>query len=145
MAKEKPRQVVSAFKIYARLFTYIRRYWLALLIACMASMIYSGVDSWFIYFLKPLLNKGLVDKNKDFLANAPWLVLGVFLLRGVASFLSNYFIASASRGVIMNLRQDLFAHMQRLPARYYDHSTTGQILSILLYAIDQVANASADV
>jgi subfamily B ATP-binding cassette protein MsbA len=145
MTKEKKRHVANAYVIYARLFTYVKKYWPALVIAGFASMVYSGVDSWFIYFLKPLLNKGLVAKNKGFLENAPWLVLGVFLLRGIASFLSNYFIASASRGVIMNLRQDLFAHMQRLPARYYDHSTTGQMLSVLLYGIDQVANASADV
>jgi subfamily B ATP-binding cassette protein MsbA len=145
IAKKKPKTVANAFHIYKRLFGYVRRYWLALLIGGLASMLYSGVDSWFIGFLKPLLNKGLVEKNHEFLKAAPWLVLGVFLLRGMASFLSNYFMASASRGVIMNLRQDLFAHLQRLPARYYDHSTTGQILSVLLYAVDQVANASADV
>src|SRR5690349_17755639 len=45
----------------------------------------------------------------------------------------------------MDLRQGLFAHLQRLTARYYDHSTTGKVLSVLLYAVDQVANASADV
>ncbi len=146
MSKDKPKKhIANAFQIYARLFTYVRRYWPALIIACVASMVYSGVDSWFIYSLKPLLDKGLVAKDKAFLKAAPWLVLGVFLLRGVASFLSNYFIASASRGVIMHIRQDLFAHLQRLPARFYDHSTTGQILSTLLYAVDQVANASADV
>lgn len=145
MASEKKRHVANAFEIYKRLFTYVRLFWPALLIACFASMIYSGVDSWFIYFLKPLLNKGLVDKNHKFLEHAPWIVMAVFFLRGIASFLSSYFIASASRGVIMHLRQDLFAHLQRLPARYYDHSTTGQILSVLLYGIDQVANASADV
>ena len=145
MAKEKPRHVANALQIYARLFTYVRIYWPALVVAGIASMVYSGVDSWFIYFLKPLLNKGLVDKNHTFLEQAPWLILGVFLLRGVASFFSNYFIASASRGVIMNLRQDLFSHLQRLPARYYDHSTTGQVLSVILYGVDQVANASADV
>src|SRR5207237_3932507 len=55
------------------------------------------------------------------------------------------FISYASRGVIMNLRQNLFAHLQRLPARYYDHSTSGQVLSVLLYGVDQVSNASADV
>ncbi len=108
-------------------------------------MLYSGVDSWFIYFLKPLLNKGLVAKNHEFLEKAPFLILSVFIVRGIASFFSNYYIASASRSVIMNLRQDLFAHLQRLPARYYDHSTTGQVLSVLLYGVDQVANASADV
>jgi len=139
------RQVANAFHIYSRLFTYVRRYWVALAIAAFASMIYSGVDSWFIYFLKPLLNKGLVAKNHAFLEKAPLIVLGVFIIRGISSFFSNYYIASASRSVIMCLRQDLFGHLQRLPARYYDHTTTGQVLSVLLYGVDQVANASADV
>lgn len=141
----KPRQIANAFYIYSRLLTYVRRYWPALIIAGVASMMYSGVDAWFIYFLKPLLNKGLVAKNHHFLHYAPFLVLAVFLLRGAASFFSNYYIALASRNVIMCLRQDLFAHLQRLPARFYDHTTTGQILSVLLYGVDQVANASADV
>lgn len=147
MAQVKPetRQVANAFHIYSRLFKYVRRYWPALIIACVASMVYSGVDSWFIYFLKPLLNKGLVAKNHAFLEKAPLIVLGVFIIRGFSSFFSNYYIASASRNVIMCLRQDLFAHLQRLPAQYYDHTTTGQVLSILLYGVDQVANASADV
>lgn len=143
--KKVERQVANAFYIYSRLFAYVRRYWIALVVAGVASMLYSGVDAWFIYFLKPLLNQGLVEKNRHFLYMAPFLVMGVFIFRGVASFFSNYYIASASRGVIMHLRQDLFAHLQRLPARYYDHTTSGQVLSVLLYGVDQVANASADV
>lgn len=139
------KHVANAYLVYSRLFKYVRRYWLALIVAGVASMMYSGVDAWFIYFLKPLLNKGLVAKNHHFLHYAPFLVLGVFMFRGVASFFSNYYIASASRSVIMCLRQDLFAHLQRLPARYYDHTTTGQVLSVLLYGVDQVANASAEV
>jgi ATP-binding cassette, subfamily B, bacterial MsbA len=143
--RPKPRKVANAFHIYARLFTYVRRYWIALVVAALASMLYSGVDAWFVSFIKPLLNKGLVAKNHEFLKHAPFIVLGVFMLRGAASFLSNYYIASASRGVIMYLRQDLFAHLQRLPSRFYDHTTTGQVLSVLLYGVDQVASASADV
>ncbi len=45
----------------------------------------------------------------------------------------------------MVLRQELFAHLQKLPARFYDRSTSGQVLSIILYSVEQVANASADV
>lgn len=141
----KPIKVANALHVYARLFAYVRRYWPALIMAAIASMVYSGVDAWFIYFLKPLLNEGLVAKNRSFLVWAPFLVLGVFIFRGIASFLSNYNIATASRGVIMFLRQDLFAHLQRLPSRFYDHTTSGRVLSVLLYSVDQVANASADV
>jgi subfamily B ATP-binding cassette protein MsbA len=141
----EPKQIANALVIYSRLFKYVRQYWPALVVAMCASMVYSGIDSWFVYFLKPLLNEGLVEKNSHFLKWAPLLVLGAFGLRGVASFFSNYNIAFVSRNVIMRLRQDLFAHMQRLPSRYYDHSTSGQILSVILYSVEQVANASADV
>jgi subfamily B ATP-binding cassette protein MsbA len=141
----QPKSIANAWNVYKRLFTYVRRYWIALVIAMVASIIYSGIDSWFVYFLKPLLNKGLVKKDARFLAWAPTLVLLVFMARGIASFFSNYSIASVSRNVIMRLRQDMFAHLQRLPASYYDHSTSGQIISIILYSVEQVANASADV
>ncbi len=145
MLKTETKQPVNAFYIYSRLFVYVRRYWRLLILACVASMLYSGVDAWFVYFLKPLLNKGLIAKNHHFLKMAPFLVMGIFIFRGIASFISTYSIASASRNVIMCLRQDLFAHLQRLPARFYDHTTSGQLLSVLLYGVDQVANASADV
>jgi subfamily B ATP-binding cassette protein MsbA len=143
--KLKTRQVANAFHLYMRLFAYVKRFWPAIVIGSIGSMCYSGIDAWFIKFLQPLLDKGLVEKKHSFLMVAPFMVMGIFLLRGVASFVSNYFITSASRNVIMTLRQDLFKHLQRLPANYYDHTTTGQVLSVILYAVDQVANASADV
>jgi subfamily B ATP-binding cassette protein MsbA len=145
MSKTQSQPIANAGKIYWRLIGYVRRYWLAFSIAIIASIIYSGIDSWFVYFLQPLLNKGLVKKDPRFLAWAPLLVLLVFMARGIASFFSNYFIAWVSRNVIMRLRQDMFAHLQKLPAWFYDHSTSGQIISIVLYSVEQVANASADV
>ncbi len=144
-AKFEPKNITNAYATYKRLFTYVRRYWPSLVIALIASMVYSGIDAWFIYFLKPLINKGLVAKDREFLTFAPILVLVIFMLRGLASFFSNYNIASVSRNVIMKLRQDLFLHLQKLPARFYDHSTSGHLLSVILYSVEQVANASADV
>lgn len=139
------KNVANALVVYSRLFKYVRQYWVALVIAMVASIVYSGIDSWFVYFLKPLLNKGLVQKNREFLHWAPILVLGVFMMRGIVSFFSTYNIALVSRNVIMRLRQDMFAHLQKLPASFYDHSTSGQVISTMLYSVEQVANASADI
>lgn len=145
MPEKKPKRIANARVIYVRLLSYLSKYWPALIAALMGSMLYSGIDSWFVYFLKPLLNQGLVEKNKEFLKWAPILVLMAFALRGVASFTTNYFIAFVSRNVIMRLRQDLFAHMQRLPARFYDNSNSGKVLSVVIYSVEQIANSSADV
>jgi subfamily B ATP-binding cassette protein MsbA len=147
MALNKPENptIANALTVYSRLFVYVRRHWLSLMVALLASMLFSGIDAWFVHFLEPLLNKGLVGKNHEFLRWAPLMVLTAFMLRGLASFFSNYNIASVSRNVIMQLRQDMFAHLQRLPANFYDHTSSGQILSVILYSVEQVANASADV
>ena len=139
------KRMTSASIIYKRLFTYVRSYWIALIIAMIAGMAYSGIDAWFVYFLKPLLNQGLIQKNPHFLKWAPVWVLAAFASRGIASFFSNYNIALVSRNVIARLRNDLFAHLQRLPARFYDHATSGQVLSVIVYNVEQVANAGADV
>lgn len=143
MAEKK--RIENALVLYRRLFGYVRRYWFSLVIALIASMMYSGIDAWFVYFLKPLLNRGLIQKNQGFLHYAPFLVLGVFMMRGVASFFSNYSIALVSRNVIARLRLELFSHLQRLPARFYDNNSSGHILSVMLYSVEQVSSASADV
>lgn len=141
----KPVKIENAIIIYRRLFLYIRRYWPALIVAMLASLLYSGIDSWFVYSIQPLINKGLVEKNREFLHWAPIIVMFVFMLRGIVSFFSTYSIAMVSRSVIMQLRLDIFSHLQKLPAKYYDNATSGQVISILLYSVEQVANASADI
>ena len=137
--------VQNAYAIYKRLFGYVKQFWFALVLSIIASMIYSGIDAWFVHFLKPFLDKGLVAHDHRFLRWAPHMVLAAFLLRGLMSFVSNYNISAVSRNVIMRMRQDMFRHLQLLPARYYDNTTSGHLLSILLYSVEQVANASADV
>jgi subfamily B ATP-binding cassette protein MsbA len=49
-----------------------------------------------------------------------------------------------ARSVVKVLRQRVFAHMLHLPADYYDEATSGQILSKILYDVEQVAQVSAD-
>ncbi len=84
MSSTKP--IENAYVVYSRLFGYVRRYWLALVVAMAASILYSSIDAWFVHFLKPLLNKGLVNRDKEFLQWAPWVVLAAFIMRGAASF-----------------------------------------------------------
>lgn len=137
--------VANAWLIYQKLFAYVKPYLWAVMIAGFASLIYSGVDAGFIYALKPLLNQGLIHKDTHFLSQAPFMVIALFFLRGGSGLIGDYYIALASRYVIQTLRADVFSHLQKLPARFYDQTTTGNTLTILVYGVDQVSNASADI
>jgi len=133
------------FKLYKRLLSYIVKYWPAFVIAMLGNLIYSGIDSGMTYMLKPILNKGFIARDLHFVAFLPFLVLGAFLVRGIANLISSYFISYVSTGVVMDFRQMLFRHFMKLPAVFFDNSSTGNILSIVIYNVAQVANAGSDI
>jgi subfamily B ATP-binding cassette protein MsbA len=134
----------SSFVIYKKLLKYVVPYWPAFAVAIVANICYSSIDAWFVHFLQPLLNKGFINKDASFIAYLPFLVVSVFIGRGVASVSSNYFMTYVARSVVMVLRQKLFSHYQRMPAKAFDKSTTGNLLSSIIFNVQQVANASAD-
>jgi len=130
--------------LYKRLLGYIFCYWPAFAVAMVANVMYSGVDSSVTYLLKPILNKGFIARDVHFIKFLPFIVLGAFLIRGFANIISNYFMAIVARSVIMRFRQEIFRHLLRLPASFYDNSSSGQILSTIVYNVEQVANAGSD-
>lgn len=130
--------------LYKRLFQYAKKYWVGLVLGMVGTIGQSGVDAGFTWLIKPLLDKGFIAKDHAFIH---WLPLGIilaFLIRGLAGFMSNYFMAWTGRNVVMRFRQDIFAHLLKLPARFYDNTTSGQLLSTIIYNVDQVAKASSD-
>ncbi len=127
-----------------RLLSYVRPYLFPFLLAIFGLILYSIVDAGMIKFLQPLLNKGFVERDPVFISWIPIVVVGIFVGRGIATFFSTYFMGWVARNVVMNFRQQMFQHMLRLPTKYYDKTTTGEILSKITYNVEQVANASSD-
>ncbi|MCW5588027.1 MAG: lipid A export permease/ATP-binding protein MsbA [Legionellales bacterium] len=130
--------------VYSRLLNYSRYYWWALLLGIAGTIAYSSIDASMTYFLKPALDKGFIARDNEFINKIPLILIGVFLLRSCAGFLSSYFIAFVGRSVVMRFRQHLFSHLMKLPARFFDGKTTGAILSIIVYNVEHVAEASTD-
>lgn len=134
----------STFQVYKRLLTYVKPFKWAFLAGILGNILYGIVDASFMKLLEPLMNKGFVDHDMAFIAWIPYLVIGIVVVRGIASFLSTYFMGWVGRRVVMTLRQDLFKHMLSLPASFYDNNTSGELLSKITYNVEQVADASTD-
>jgi subfamily B ATP-binding cassette protein MsbA len=134
----------NALDVYKRLLHYAKRHWLLFLIGIIGTMIQSGVDAGFTWVLKPILDKGFIAKDQLFIEWLPVGIVCAFILRGCAGFLSTYYIANAGRYVVMRFRQDIFSHLLKMPARFFDNTTSGQLLSTIIYNVDQVAKASSN-
>ncbi|CEK09876.1 lipid A export permease/ATP-binding protein MsbA [Legionella hackeliae] len=130
--------------LYRRLLSYVKPFWPILLLGIFANVLYSTIDAGFTYMMRPFLDKGFIDVDMAFVRKIPMIVLLGITIRGLVSSAGSYCMTWVARSVVKVLRQGVFAHIIRLPADYYDEATSGQLLSKILYDVEQVAQVSAD-
>lgn len=132
----------QSFKLYGRILKYIYPFWPAVLIAAFGNILCAASDSYATYLFKPLLDKGFIARDAHFLAVLPALIIGLFLIRGVGNIASTYFMGFVSKKIVMIFREQIFAHIMRLPAKFFDQSASAKLLSRLTYNVDQIIQAT---
>lgn len=134
----------TGFSVYRRLLTYSLKHWPMLLLSVLAMVATAATEPGFAALMKPLLDGSFVNKDPQTIRWAPVAIIVIFLVRGLSSFVSTYFMAFVGRAVVKTLRNDLFNQLQAMPVPYYDTASSGTLLSKLTYNVEQVAAASTD-
>jgi ATP-binding cassette, subfamily B, bacterial MsbA len=134
----------KAWPLYLRLLVYVKPFWPMLVLGLCANVLYSCIDAGFTYLMRPFLDKGFINIDMEFVKRIPLIVLLGISVRGLVSAFGSYCMTWVARSVVTVLRQRVFSHIIRLPADYYDEATSGQLLSKILYNVEQVAQVSAD-
>ena len=135
---------ISPKQIYQRLLSYVKPYWPAFVAAIVAMAIFASTEVGLAALMKPLMDGSFVARDAETIKLLPFLLIGLFLVRGAANFVTSYGLGWVARNVIKNLRAEMFARLISLPSSFYDQSASGQLMSKLLYDVEQVANATTD-
>lgn len=130
--------------VYERLLQTTRQYWRAFLLGVIGTVLLSVIDASFAWLVKPIINKGFIARDILFIRWLPLIIVLIFILRGLASFSSSYFISRVARNVVMDFRRRIFNHLLKLPTCFYDRNSSGHLLSMIIYNVEQVAQASSD-
>jgi ATP-binding cassette subfamily B protein len=138
---------LEAKKTIKRLFKYIAKDRLLLIIAIFLAIV--GVVSSLLisYFLKPIIDNYIdMDKGKD-LSIAEridmlekWLIF-LSILSGVCflgQYLSRRIMLSISQNSLKRMRNDLYAKLERLPISFFDKNKTGDIISRFTNDVDNI-------
>ena len=141
MANKAPGQ--SSWHTYRRLLGYTFAKWQYLLLASIALLTFSGLDALAVYLLGPFVDGAFVDKSFDDIKWIPVALLLVIIFRGIANFIGTYYIGYVGAYVIKALRQSMFGRLQYLPAKYFDHQVTGNLLSKFSYDVELVIGAAS--
>ncbi|NEV63503.1 lipid A export permease/ATP-binding protein MsbA [Thiorhodococcus minor] len=142
MSKEEVLSSAEAGVIYRRLLGYVRPYWRMFVLSILGMLIFAATEPLFAAMMKPLIDGSFVERDIELVQTMPWLLVGLFLVRGIAGFINTYFLSWVGRRVVADLRQEMFEHLLRAPTRFFDRSGSGHILAKLTYNVENVANAA---
>ena len=114
--------------------------WMFLLVAVLV-LISTGANILGTYLLKPVINEFILPGDVKGLLAAVAGMAVLYLCGVTATFGYNQLMVITAQKVIKEIRQDLFAHVQKLPLKYYDAHTHGELMSRFTNDVDTVQEA----
>lgn len=126
-----------------RLMMYIKPYWKLFVISFGGFLIYAGTQPLFAVMIKNVIDT-LQNETKEGVDSLPLLFVGLMLIRGIGSFLGNYFLARVSCNVVHALRCEIFNHYTVLPTEYFDSNNSGYMMSRITHNVGEVTRATTD-
>ena len=129
---------------YKQLLAFIKPYKMRLVFGIVC-MIVAALG----YLVVPWLIRNVVDgvlQNKDLglLTLIVIAILIIFLIRGFATYGQNYMMAYVGQRVVIDIRETLFKHLQRLDQAYFDTRKTGVIMSNITSDVGALQQAIVD-
>lgn len=134
----------NAKKIISRLINYMGKYRLLWILIFLCVIINSGASIAGSYLIKPAINKYILPMMEVIAAGGTkadiavtWaaftrLMIGalcMFLVAVLASWVNQRLMLFISTKLLYNIRCDLFSRLEKLPIRYYDAHTHGELMS----------------
>ena len=136
------RMAKNPKKTLLRLLGYMRKYLpiLVVVLVCIfltsfaQTMASRSLGTLVDDYILPMVSSGSTDYSP--MARFLLKIAGVFAVGIVSSFLYNYLMVGVSQGTQKAIRDEMFTKMQRLPLRYFDTNTAGNIMSCYTSDVD---------
>jgi subfamily B ATP-binding cassette protein MsbA len=130
-------------KHYRRILGYVRPYRGVFAIAIVGMLLVASTDVMLLKIVQPLLNNvGAIDADSVWWL--PYSIVGVFVLRGLGSYASEYGLAWIGSRVVYDLRCEACDRLLRLPTAFYDATSAGFLLSRITFDAQQIAATASE-
>lgn len=129
--KEKARKVITAntlVKNFRRMWPYIKPYWGRALLGVALTIPVGALDGAVAMFLKPFMDKVMVDKQPHFSALIPFLIVGFTLVQGILIYSSNYMNTWVAQKITIGVKRRLYEKLLSMDTSYFDIHNSGEIL-----------------
>ncbi|MCM2338410.1 MAG: lipid A export permease/ATP-binding protein MsbA [Lysobacter sp.] len=115
-----------------------------LLVGALAMLVEAAAGGAFTWLMSPVINATFIDRNERMSVLLPLAIVGVFLVRGIAGYVTDMTLARSARGIARDLRVRVLGKYLRLPGQRFDAEPVPSMLNRLGSDSDQVAMAAID-
>ena len=115
--------------LYRRLLEFIKPYWRKLAVAMTCMIFMSALEGGQAYVVKPALDDVFINKDATKLFLLPFVIIALFLLKGIFNYLQSYLMNFVGLRVVADLRARLYDHLQTLSLSFFNKTPTGVLIS----------------
>lgn len=126
---------------YKRLLSYLKPYKKLLILSVFFMILVSLSNLVVPWIIKDVIDRVLENKDLGMLYIIIVVILATFFIRALTTFGHRYLMGYIGQAVIMDIRNALYHHLQRLSIAYYDRRRTGDIMSNLTNDISALQTA----
>ena len=137
-------QTTPAWPTYRRLLGFATKYRGLLAIAALGMLLEAAAGGAFTWLMQPIIDQTFVVGEAGAQLWMPAAIVGLFVLRGIAGYLADYYMARSGRGVARDLRVRVLGKYLRLPGLRFDAEPVPSMLVRLGSDSDQVSQAAID-
>ena len=135
---------LSAWQTYRRLIGFAHPYRTLLGVALLGMVVEAVAGGAFTKLMQPIVNETFIGKNAELSVVLPLAIVGLFIGRGIAGYLTDISMAKAGRSIARDLRVQVLDKYLRLPGLRFDAEPVPSMLIKLGSDSDQVAQAAID-
>lgn len=131
--------------LYRRLLAYSLKYW-HLLVAALVSLVFAAVtEPLFARLMKPLIDDNFSATQSSTAKWLPLIIVVLFLVRGLATYINEYCSAKLAGLVVVDLRFDMLSRILRFPNAYFVEQPAGKVISTVSTNVDMVTEAGFNI
>src|SRR5262245_45163629 len=135
--KNEPNVSIKAVN-WGRLLGYLKPYGGRMALALLALLLSSALGLAFPLVIVRLLDSATQVKSYGPLNTLAGLLVGLFLLQAIFSFVQSYLLTYIGEHIVYDLRTSLYTHLQRLSLDFYAARRVGEIVSRLSSDVTQM-------
>jgi len=124
-----------------RLFKIMKQHWWKYSLAIVFMIVSIVLDMYNPFLVGEIIDRVIKNGEFDYLNNALLLIAAITISRAVLGYIKEYGFDSVSSTVILDLRQKLFDHIQKLSFSFFDNNNTGELMSRIKDDTENVMDA----